>query len=317
MTVIDAASGWTALIPGFCWRRGHGLVNPPLASTAVGVVPVERSGMASGINSTFRQVGIATGIAGLGAVFQHSVTHATTAALRAGGHCPKSSAPPTASWARCWSPAKSARSPAPSPPPRARPWSTPTAWVHRSVRDDRADRRGAGAVGAVLAFVLVRSRDFVSAGELPTRRPEPVACAAADRPPPCPARLGRGAESRERISRRGADDSAAAFLHTPRTRSPAVVDSVDRLGPCASARTARTPTRACSEPAPGAHTCRTAPRPGAGAADATGGRTSPLPQRKCPASRPHSPLHRTPSRPLLPTLSANSRPPILATRPSG
>jgi hypothetical protein len=29
--------------------------------------------MASGINSTFRQVGIATGIAGLGAVFQHLV----------------------------------------------------------------------------------------------------------------------------------------------------------------------------------------------------------------------------------------------------
>ncbi len=58
---------------------GVGLVNPPLASTAIGVVPPERSGMASGINSTFRQVGIATGIAGLGAVFQHSVTRTTTA----------------------------------------------------------------------------------------------------------------------------------------------------------------------------------------------------------------------------------------------
>ena len=65
---------------------GVGLVNPPLASTAVGVVPTERSGMASGINSTFRQVGIATGIAGLGAVFQHSVTQRTTTALLAGGH---------------------------------------------------------------------------------------------------------------------------------------------------------------------------------------------------------------------------------------
>ena len=30
--------------------------------------------MASGINNTFRQVGIATGIAGLGAIFQHQVT---------------------------------------------------------------------------------------------------------------------------------------------------------------------------------------------------------------------------------------------------
>ncbi|MEA2264757.1 MAG: hypothetical protein QOE27_340, partial [Solirubrobacteraceae bacterium] len=50
-----------------------GLINPPLASTAVGVVEPARAGMASGINSTFRQVGIATGIAGLGAVFSHTV----------------------------------------------------------------------------------------------------------------------------------------------------------------------------------------------------------------------------------------------------
>ena len=42
---------------------GISLVNPPLASTAVGVVPPQQAGMASGINSTFRQVGIATGIA--------------------------------------------------------------------------------------------------------------------------------------------------------------------------------------------------------------------------------------------------------------
>jgi len=34
-------------------------------------------------------------------------------------------------------------------------------------------------VGAVLGFVLVRTRDFVSAGELPaTQEPEPVAAAA-------------------------------------------------------------------------------------------------------------------------------------------
>jgi EmrB/QacA subfamily drug resistance transporter len=87
MTVVDASSSWTALIPGFLLAgAGTGLVNPPLASTAVGVVPPERSGMASGINSTFRQVGIATGIAGLGAIFQHSVTRSTTAALHTSGH---------------------------------------------------------------------------------------------------------------------------------------------------------------------------------------------------------------------------------------
>jgi hypothetical protein len=48
-------------------------VNPTLAQVAIGVVSPARSGMASGINNTCRQVGIATGIAGLGAVFQHRV----------------------------------------------------------------------------------------------------------------------------------------------------------------------------------------------------------------------------------------------------
>jgi hypothetical protein len=68
---LSASSHWTALLPGFIVAgAGVGLVNPPLASTAIGVVPPERSGMASGINSTFRQVGIATGIAALGAIFE-------------------------------------------------------------------------------------------------------------------------------------------------------------------------------------------------------------------------------------------------------
>jgi EmrB/QacA subfamily drug resistance transporter len=81
---VDASSGWTVLVPGFIVGGfGVGLVNPALASTAIGVVPPARSGMASGINSTFRQVGIATGIAGLGAVFQHQVTTQTVNALAA------------------------------------------------------------------------------------------------------------------------------------------------------------------------------------------------------------------------------------------
>jgi predicted MFS family arabinose efflux permease len=57
---------------------GAGLVNVPLASTAVAVVEPARAGMASGVNSTFRQVGIATGIAALGAIFSHSIGAAAT-----------------------------------------------------------------------------------------------------------------------------------------------------------------------------------------------------------------------------------------------
>ncbi len=80
MSTITPTSGWTALIPGFVLQGiGVGLINPPLASAAIGVVPHARSGMASGANSTFRQVGIATGIAGLGAVFQHDIAASTIA----------------------------------------------------------------------------------------------------------------------------------------------------------------------------------------------------------------------------------------------
>ncbi|WGL52996.1 MFS transporter [Nocardioides sp. BP30] len=67
---IDAQSTWKHLIPGMIvCGLGVGMINPPLASTAVGVVTPDRSGMASGVNSTFRQVGIATGIAALGSIF--------------------------------------------------------------------------------------------------------------------------------------------------------------------------------------------------------------------------------------------------------
>jgi EmrB/QacA subfamily drug resistance transporter len=74
MSGLQPGDDWTALLAGFLVAGGGiGLVNPPLATAAVGVVEPQRAGMASGINSTFRQVGIATGIAALGAIFQHLV----------------------------------------------------------------------------------------------------------------------------------------------------------------------------------------------------------------------------------------------------
>jgi EmrB/QacA subfamily drug resistance transporter len=71
---VTPSSDWTTLLPGFIVGGiGIGMVNPPLASTAVSVVPPQHAGMASGVNNTFRQVGIATGIAGLGAIFQDTI----------------------------------------------------------------------------------------------------------------------------------------------------------------------------------------------------------------------------------------------------
>ncbi len=52
---------------------GIGVTNPGIGQAAIAVVPVEKAGMGSGINTTFRQIGIATGIASLGAVFQSRV----------------------------------------------------------------------------------------------------------------------------------------------------------------------------------------------------------------------------------------------------
>jgi EmrB/QacA subfamily drug resistance transporter len=70
MRGITPSSAWTHMLAGMIVAGvGIGLINVPLAATAVGVVEPERAGMASGINSTFRQVGIATGIAVLGTVF--------------------------------------------------------------------------------------------------------------------------------------------------------------------------------------------------------------------------------------------------------
>ena len=71
---VDADSEWTALLAGFLIAGvGIGVTNPGIGQAAIAVVPVEKSGMGSGINTTFRQVGIATGIAALGAVFQSRV----------------------------------------------------------------------------------------------------------------------------------------------------------------------------------------------------------------------------------------------------
>ena len=68
---VTPSSHWTTLLAGFLiGGAGIGFVNAPLASTAVSVVPPRQAGMAAGVNNTFRQVGIATGIAGLGAIFQ-------------------------------------------------------------------------------------------------------------------------------------------------------------------------------------------------------------------------------------------------------
>jgi predicted MFS family arabinose efflux permease len=126
MSRINVGSNWPSLIPGFVIGGiGIGMVNAPLASTAVSTVQQERAGMASGINNTFRQLGIATGIAALGAIFATKV--------EASAFAPHPSAAARASF---------------------------VVGLH----DILLVGAGVAAIGAVLAAVLVRRRDFVASG---------------------------------------------------------------------------------------------------------------------------------------------------------
>jgi predicted MFS family arabinose efflux permease len=72
MRGLTERSDWTHLLPGYVvGGLAIGIISPALAAAMVGVLPGDQVGLASGINNTFRQLGIAAGIAVLGAVFTH------------------------------------------------------------------------------------------------------------------------------------------------------------------------------------------------------------------------------------------------------
>jgi EmrB/QacA subfamily drug resistance transporter len=69
MTIAGSHSSWLALLVGeIVVGVGTGLFNPALSNVALSVVSERESGLAAGVNDTFRQTGIAVGIAALGAV---------------------------------------------------------------------------------------------------------------------------------------------------------------------------------------------------------------------------------------------------------
>ncbi len=69
MLVAGENSSWTAVLPGSIIAMiGTGLFNPAVSAVALGSVPAEQSGLAAGVNDTFRQAGIAVGVAALGAL---------------------------------------------------------------------------------------------------------------------------------------------------------------------------------------------------------------------------------------------------------
>ena len=68
-TLADVDSSWTVILPGAIVALiGTGLFNPALTAVALGTVSGDQSGVAAGVNDTFRQAGIAVGVAALGAL---------------------------------------------------------------------------------------------------------------------------------------------------------------------------------------------------------------------------------------------------------
>jgi EmrB/QacA subfamily drug resistance transporter len=74
---IEAETAWTALIPGLVLSgAGVGFTNPLSAQTQLAVMPPEHAGLASGVNNTARQLGVALGTAAMGALLDARVTDA-------------------------------------------------------------------------------------------------------------------------------------------------------------------------------------------------------------------------------------------------
>ena len=165
MSGLSSGSRWTHLLAGFLLAgAGIGIVNPALASTAIGVVPAARAGMASGINNTFRQVGIATGIAAQGAIFQHEVISRTLAALARTGQAPAVLAATRGHLGPTLASGSAATL------AQHLPQAPRTALLHAfhlgfaGALNDILMLAGALALaGAVLGLALVRSSDFVAA----------------------------------------------------------------------------------------------------------------------------------------------------------
>jgi MFS family permease len=87
MRAVDASDAWTALLPGMLVGGiAIGMISPALAAAIVSVLPIEESGLSSGINNTFRQIGIAFGVAGLGAIFNYQPAISTPEQIVSGLH---------------------------------------------------------------------------------------------------------------------------------------------------------------------------------------------------------------------------------------
>ncbi|NLU73979.1 MFS transporter [Streptomyces sp. HNM0575] len=178
MRGVTPGSDWTHLVPGLIVSGiGAGMVNPPLASTAVGVVPLQRSGMASGANQTFRQIGMAVGIAWYGTVFSASL-HAALQHRLAG--VPALSGQVDGIADAVHRGVQDRAVAAAAPELRGRLTEAIRAGFADSLNDVLLAAALVALVGGVLATVLIRERDF--AAHRPSTPAEPEESAEPSQP---------------------------------------------------------------------------------------------------------------------------------------
>jgi EmrB/QacA subfamily drug resistance transporter len=85
LSTVTVSSSFWHMLPGFVLGGlGMSFVMTPMSAAVMGAAPVEKAGVASGVLNTFRQVGVALGIAIMGAI----ITNREAAALRAGADPP-------------------------------------------------------------------------------------------------------------------------------------------------------------------------------------------------------------------------------------
>ncbi|MBV9871927.1 MAG: MFS transporter [Frankiaceae bacterium] len=169
MTRTTPTSSWTVLIPGLLvCGIGIGTANPVIASASVSVVPHERSGMASGSSNTFRQVGIATGIAGLGAIFQHQIRSSVQTALLSTSAGRAAAADHHSALVSAFSSGQVHQAVAHfSAAQQAAVLGAYRTGFSHTLNDLMWIGAGVALVGALAAVLLVRQRDFVTSGGPP------------------------------------------------------------------------------------------------------------------------------------------------------
>jgi EmrB/QacA subfamily drug resistance transporter len=179
---LGVDSEWTALLAGLLLiGAGVGLVNPSVAEAAIGVVPAPRAATGAAINNTFRQVGVAVGIAALGAVFQGRIESKLGVLLASGPpalHGQAGELAPAVS-------SGNAEAAIAAAPPQAQ------AFLADAAREAFLSGLNlifviagvAALVGAALSLLLIRARDLqLDAYEENANRPEPDTDESAEQP---------------------------------------------------------------------------------------------------------------------------------------